>query len=378
MSHASQTPWRAALARSGASERHDPASVDELRALLRNLHARGVAAVPIGSGLDGCRGPEESSAFAELETSKLPVEIDPDPSSCLVRCSANTTWRALDLALGSVGLSVSDVVDARPNATVGGTLARRALLPPLWMAGTALGACIGLEGLREDGAPYRYREAPRTASGPDLRGVWFGAEGRNGVITRVTLEVRRAMPALNVLVPAAAWRELRRVLERHPQRVRVYGHTQDGDALFARSFGEGRAAALAANELLAIGATSSTASCTTGSTATSTAEPVVWPDVAALAALPWSDAAAVRTRSKRFRLRWLAAGPTHVVVAAAPSATNVESERAVLRWARDAAATHEHARWSAWGMLCPPEPSPGSSPALAGPPLPTSEEAPCA
>lgn len=321
--------WRDALeARGLVADVRRPSNVEQLREVLASTPA----ALPVGGGANGCWTPPEPVTL--IETDALAARVEPDPHSCLVRCSANTTWAELERGLASAGLSVADLVDTRPSATVGGTLARRPLLPPLWVAGTAVGACIGFEGLDTRGSAYRYREAPRTSSGPDLRGLWLGSEGRAGVILNVTLEARRATDSQTFTVASSEVAALRRVVERHPQRLRIRS-SADG-ALLAECFGDGRAAALARVELEAIGAHGGAAA--------------DWPDRAAAAVLPWSEALQARSRARAYALRWLTAGPTHAVVAAVPNDGSAKSMKSAVAWATRA-ARGAHARWSAWGAL---------------------------
>ena len=325
--------WRDALkARGLVADVRRPSSVEQLREVLASTPG----ALPVGRGAGGCWTPPAPVTL--IETDALAARIEPDPHSCLVRCSANTTWAALARELATVGLSVADLVDTPAEGTVGGTLARRTLLPPLWVAGTAVGACIGFEALDTRGSAYRYRESPRTSSGPDLRGVWLGAEGRSGVILNVTLEARRAVRSQTFTVPSAEAAALRRVMERHPQRLRVRSSAEG--ALLAECFGEGRAAALARNELEAIGAHGGEAS--------------GWPERAAAAVLPWSEALRARSRARAYALRWLTAGPTHVVIAAVPTDESAKSMKSAIAWAARA-GQGAHARWSAWGALIQPE-----------------------
>ena len=82
-----------------------------------------------------------------IETDALAARIEPTHTHA--SCAAARTPhgpRSLE-RLATVGLSVADLVDTPAEGTVGGTLARRTLLPPLWVAGTAVGACIGFEAL---------------------------------------------------------------------------------------------------------------------------------------------------------------------------------------------------------------------------------------
>ena len=104
-----------------------------------------------------------------------------DKLSASVTVDASATWEEAESLARSAGLTLDGLVDWCSQESVGASLARRQWLPPLWPAHTAWGACIALVANTRADATYRTISAPRTSSGPDLRGLWVvsGHRGQN-------------------------------------------------------------------------------------------------------------------------------------------------------------------------------------------------------
>lgn len=121
-------------------------------------------------------------------------EVETDEASCLVVAGAALRWDELETRLGSTGLTLSYLVDAAPNRTIGQTLGAPEWLPTLWPAHTSRAACEALEASGHDGRRYASVVAPRTSSGPDIRAFFMGSGGRFGTVTRVWLRAERRGP----------------------------------------------------------------------------------------------------------------------------------------------------------------------------------------
>jgi FAD/FMN-containing dehydrogenase len=224
-----------------------------------------------------------------------------DTFSCTVTVDASTGWEQAEAFARAGGLSLGGVVDRCAGETVGASLARRQWLPPLWPAHTVWGACISFSANTRADTTYRTVRAPRTSSGPDLRGLWVGGEGRWGQIVEATFQ---AEPVGEVAwlrgergaVDATA---LRRVVDAFGSRVTVRGGEV---AWFARVREGGRVAALAVERLVAAGLEPAESA------------PPLCVHPALVACVPWATLASVPDA-----LYVLAAGPTHVAVGGASS-----------------------------------------------------------
>lgn len=332
-------PWPKALHRADlVADVEQPQDLAGVVAVARS----GRPWLPVGAGRDGGARPTEPVTL--VTTRSLPVRVSIDDISGIAQVSGGARWSDVEARAAETGWTVRHLVDIDERGTVGGTLARRTLLPALWMAGTARGACIGLEAIGPRGQRYRYKEAPRTASGPDFRALWFGSEGAAGLVTRASIELARRHEAQWWLVPTASVPvlEQRLWLDRYAGRATVRGG--DAAALLWCVRGAG---ALVDHANAAMAKAGEAAS-----------EPTPLDGAVALAAVPWSawsEAIDVRA-SALLNVSVHAAGPTHVVLRAQhPSRPDV-----ARRWA-DRMAQLPLSRISMRGAL--DEERPASTPA---------------
>lgn len=289
--------------------------------------------MPLGAGRDGTLRPREPVVLAM--TRSLAVRVSIDERSGIAKVSANARWVDVERHASEHGWTTEHLVDADPEATIGGTLGRRTLLPPLWLADTAVGACIGLEGVRSNGDRYTYREAPRTSSGPDFRAHWFGAEGGTGLITHVSLELARQAPTVWFEVPLASadWRVQRTWLDRYAGRATIAGG--DGVALTWCIRGSGRVVDHACDTLSALGH--------------AVLPPAGGPPAARVeVCVPWAawDLVWKARAAASIRVDVGAAGPTHVLLRAQGRSA------ALVAWA-NRVAKGPLSRWSLRGALEP-------------------------
>ncbi|MFT6629704.1 MAG: FAD/FMN-containing dehydrogenase, partial [Flavobacteriales bacterium] len=237
---------------------------------LAEVLAERAPTIVIGAGRDGSARPDAPSAI--VHTDALPKRITLDAHSGLAQVSAWSTWAELEREVSGAGWTISHLQDADPDASVGGTLARAALLPALWMSQTSAAACVGAEALSGTGERYSYPDAPRTSSGPDWRTLWFGSEGRGGALTRISIELARAMPitAHRIAARRISSRRLRLLLEPFLNIAQLA--PASADAWRVRVRGDSHRASLARQHLSAAGF------------AQVPAEAAVWPEKALLVA----------------------------------------------------------------------------------------------
>jgi alkyldihydroxyacetonephosphate synthase len=95
----------------------------------------------------------------------------------------------LNAALAPYGLVCGHDPWTVPIATIGGVISTHGLGYLGGRYGSIGDQVLGLEVVLADGAIVRTRPAERSATGPQLRRLWVGAEGTLGVITEATLRV---------------------------------------------------------------------------------------------------------------------------------------------------------------------------------------------
>ncbi len=124
-----------------------------------------------------------------LDLSRLNEVGTPDEISCLIRVGAGAKVREVEARAIQVGLTLGPLLPSSPYKSVGAWLAgptrgERAIPP-----GRLETAALSLDAVLADGSLYHSKEAPRSATGPDLDHLLLGSEGRFGVITQATLRL---------------------------------------------------------------------------------------------------------------------------------------------------------------------------------------------
>lgn len=132
--------------------------------------------------------------FEAVRTERCNHILKLDRQSNLVRVEAGIRWGELREKMREEGYSLQTYRPYADSATVGGLLARRHPTQPHRLSGDIREGCVALSAVSPTLGDYRYLEAPRKASGPDLRHLFIGGEGALGVILNVTLSVSKPFP----------------------------------------------------------------------------------------------------------------------------------------------------------------------------------------
>jgi alkyldihydroxyacetonephosphate synthase len=175
-----------------------PADAEQVAVVLEACAAERVAVVPFGGGTSVVGGVEplrEGFAGAvSLDLSRLDGLVDADPLSLTATLRAGTFGPRAEQLLAAEGLTLGHFPQSFEHSTVGGWVATRS-------AGQASTGYGRIDELVErldcvtPAGPLSLGRAPASAAGPDLRELVVGSEGLLGVISGVTLRVRRAPEA---------------------------------------------------------------------------------------------------------------------------------------------------------------------------------------
>lgn len=182
-----------------------PASHAEVAAVLRICDARGIAVVPFGGGTSVVGGVEPQAgahrAVVALDLVRTAGLLSFDETSLLATFGAGTTGPQAEELLAAHGCTLGHFPQSFRYASLGGFAATRSS----GQASSGYGRFDELVHALRAATPAGDLElgrAPASAAGPDLRELLLGSEGAFGVITEVTLRVRR-MPAATLY---GAWR----------------------------------------------------------------------------------------------------------------------------------------------------------------------------
>lgn len=171
-----------------------PAHHGEVEALLEVCGAHGIAVVPFGGGTSVVGGVQPDAgdlrAVISVNLSRTAALLALDDVSLLATFGAGTTGPQAEELLLAHGLTLGHFPQSFEHASLGGFAATRSS----GQASRGYGRFDELvHALRvaTPAGPLNLGIAPASAAGPDLRELILGSEGAFGIITEVTVRVRK-------------------------------------------------------------------------------------------------------------------------------------------------------------------------------------------
>ncbi len=180
-----------------------PASTDEVAAVLRACHDRGVAVVPQG-GLSGlAHGADAQPAELCLSLERMRRIEAVDPVQRVLVAEAGVTLEEAQQAAAEAGLMLPIDLGARGSATLGGVVSTNAGGNQVLRYGMTRESVLGLEAVLADGSVISsLNQLIKNNAGYDLKQLFIGSEGTLGVVTRVVLRLRERPEARQVALLA--------------------------------------------------------------------------------------------------------------------------------------------------------------------------------
>ncbi|QUD90478.1 FAD-binding oxidoreductase [Phenylobacterium montanum] len=197
-----------------------PASVEQVRAVVRYAYAAGVRLVPQGAntGLVAASTPDESGEQIVLSLERLAGSPVLDPAARTAVVGAGTRLSALNAAAEPHGLSFP--IDLGADPTIGGMIATNTGGARLIRYGDVRHNLLGLEAViadEEASVVGDLRGLRKNNSGLDLKSLLAGSGGALAIVTRACLNLhplpRQTATALAIPVSHAVLPELVRRLE---------------------------------------------------------------------------------------------------------------------------------------------------------------------
>ncbi|HLY36828.1 MAG TPA: FAD-binding oxidoreductase [Candidatus Binatia bacterium] len=166
----------------------EPATVDDVVALVRWAAATRTALVPRGGGSGLMGGAAVIGPAIAVDLRRL-ATIHVDADGCLVRAGAGATLARVDAALAPHGLMLAHDPWTVGVATIGGVVATNGLGYLGARAGNVAAQLRAIEVVLADGRVVRTPPAPARSAGLDLTRLFVGTEGTLGIVTEATLAV---------------------------------------------------------------------------------------------------------------------------------------------------------------------------------------------
>jgi alkyldihydroxyacetonephosphate synthase len=168
-----------------------PTTPSEVQTIVRIASETQTPLVPFGLGSGVCGGikPDPSEILIDLSEMNRIREID--EVNLLATFDAGKQGLEAEEAVAEHGLTIGHWPQSIAMSTVGGWVSTRAAGQFSTAYGNIEDIVYSIEVVLPNGDLVQLGKAPRAAAGPDLRHVIMGAEGTMGIVTGVTLALRR-------------------------------------------------------------------------------------------------------------------------------------------------------------------------------------------
>jgi alkyldihydroxyacetonephosphate synthase len=171
-----------------------PGSEDEVSQVLRLAVERDLVVIPFGGGTSISRSlqpsPVEERTIVSLDLGRMDRVLALDETSGLATVQAGVLGPDMEEQLNARGWTLGHFPDSFTHSTLGGWAATRSSGMQSDKYGDIADIVRGLRVVRPGGTVV-LRPLPSTSTGPSLREMFIGSEGRLGVITELDVQVHR-------------------------------------------------------------------------------------------------------------------------------------------------------------------------------------------
>jgi alkyldihydroxyacetonephosphate synthase len=179
-----------------------PASEHQVGAVMRAALEHDAVLIPFGGGSSisgSLEAPgDEPRPIVSVDVARLDRVLEIDAPSRLARVQAGVSGPDLEAQLAARGYTLGHFPDSFTHSTLGGWIATRSSGMQSDRYGDIADLTKGLRVVTPSGTLVT-RPVPATSTGPSVRQMVLGSEGRLGIITEATVEVRR-LPEKRVIL----------------------------------------------------------------------------------------------------------------------------------------------------------------------------------
>ena len=172
-----------------------PTCVEEVQATLGIATALGAPVIPFGLGSGVVGGLIASADAILLDMGAMNRTRSIEAIDLLASFDAGKNGQEAETEVAAHGLTIGHWPQSVAISTVGGWIATRASGQFSTLHGNIEDIVHSIEAVLPNGDLVVLGKGPRASAGPDLRHLMLGSEGTLGVITGVTLSLRRAPEA---------------------------------------------------------------------------------------------------------------------------------------------------------------------------------------
>jgi alkyldihydroxyacetonephosphate synthase len=179
-----------------------PGTEDEVAAVMQAALDANAVLIPFGGGSSisgSLEAPaDESRPVISVDLERLNRVLEIDSASRLATVQAGVSGPDLERQLEARGYTLGHFPDSFPHSTLGGWIATRSSGMQSDRYGDIADLTKGLRVVTPSGMLVT-RPVPAMSTGPSVRQMVLGSEGRLGIITEATVEVRR-LPEKRVIL----------------------------------------------------------------------------------------------------------------------------------------------------------------------------------
>ncbi len=179
-----------------------PGDEDACTAVLTAALEADAVVIPFGGGSTIAGSLEcavdEERTIVSVDLARLDRVIEVDAMSRLARIQAGAFGPAIESQLQAQGFTLGHYPDSFTHSTLGGWVATRSSGMQSDKFGDVADLTRGLRMVTPTGTLV-VRPVPSTSTGPSVREMVLGSEGRLGIITEVTVQVHRIAPERQIL-----------------------------------------------------------------------------------------------------------------------------------------------------------------------------------
>jgi alkyldihydroxyacetonephosphate synthase len=179
-----------------------PGDEDEVAGLLAVVLDADAVAIPFGGGTNISGSLEvpadETRSVVSVDLGRLDRVLEIDEPSRLARIQAGALGPALEQQLNARGWTLGHFPDSFTHSTLGGWIATRSSGMQSDRFGDVAELTRGLRVVTPTGV-LAVRPVPATSTGPSVREMVLGSEGRLGIVTEATVHVHRVAQERTIL-----------------------------------------------------------------------------------------------------------------------------------------------------------------------------------
>ena len=178
-----------------------PGSEDDVVAIVAAATAADAVVIPYGGGSNIVGAleavPTETRQVISINMGRMNKVLDIDEASGLARIEAGVLGPDMEIQLNAKGWTLGHFPDSFVWSTLGGWIATRSSGMQSDKYGDIADITRGLR-MVMDGQVLVLRPLPSSSSGPSVREMVLGSEGRLGIITEATVNVHRLPPVREI------------------------------------------------------------------------------------------------------------------------------------------------------------------------------------